>query len=81
MYLLILGLVFLALKIAGLMPVAGWSWWAVLSPLGLAAVWWTFSDMTGLTNKRAAKRQEAKRLALINKARKELNGISRKNRL
>lgn len=81
MYLLILGLVTLGLKIADLMPVADWSWWAVLSPLGLAVVWWTISDATGYTNVRAARRQEARRLALVKEAREEINGISKDNRL
>ena len=36
MYLLLLGLVLLGLKYLEVGPVAGWSWWWVLSPFALA---------------------------------------------
>jgi small Trp-rich protein len=39
MWLLWLGVVFLALKGFGVEPVAQWSWWWVLAPLAGAFVW------------------------------------------
>ena len=81
MYLLILGLIFLALKISNLMPVSGWPWWVVLTPLGLTVVWWTVADLTGYTNKQVAKRLEAKRQARIIETREDLGALSKKNRL
>ena len=53
-----LGIVLLALKLAEFGPVAAWSWWVVLAPFALAAVWWTFSDSIGLTQRRAMDNME-----------------------
>lgn len=49
---LLLGLVLLGAKVAGLEPVDRLHWAWVLSPFGLAAAWWAFSDATGLTRRR-----------------------------
>lgn len=56
MYLLALGLLFVVAKYLGWMPVATWPWWLVLSPLGLAAVWWWVADMSGYTRRQAEKK-------------------------
>ncbi len=55
---LILGILLLALKLAELGPVAGWSWWIVLAPFALAVAWWGFADSTGLTQRRAMDKME-----------------------
>jgi small Trp-rich protein len=55
---LILGILLLALKLAEFGPVATWSWWMVLLPFGLAAVWWGFVDSIGLTQRRAMAKME-----------------------
>ncbi len=65
MYLLVLGIALLALKLLAVEPVAAWSWWGVLSPFGLAVVWWKWCDWTGFTQRRIAERERkrgAKRL-------------------
>lgn len=67
MWLVVLGVVLVGLKALGLGWVAGWSWWLVLAPFALAAVWWQIADATGITQRkameqedlRAAKRREA----------------------
>jgi small Trp-rich protein len=48
--------------------VATWSWWAVLTPFGLAVAWWAYSDATGMTQRREMdkvdeRRQERRRKA------------------
>ena len=58
----LLGLLLMVLKLVGLTGVAGWSWWLVLSPFGLAALWWTLADTLGYT-RRAAMRREDDRVA------------------
>jgi len=58
---LLLGLALLAMKAAEFGPVAGWSWWVVLAPFGLAAAWWSFADSTGLTQKRAIDKMEKRK--------------------
>jgi len=39
MYFLSAGVVLLLFKYLELGPVAGWSWWVVLAPFGLAVLW------------------------------------------
>jgi len=58
---LIVGLLLSAMKVAEFGPVAEWSWWTLAIPYGLAVVWWTFSDSTGLTQKRAIRKMEEKK--------------------
>lgn len=62
MYLLGLGIILVALKALGVAPVAEWSWWGVLLPFPLTSLWWTVADLSGYTKKRAAEREEARRL-------------------
>ena len=62
MYLLVLGIVLLLLKYLEIGPVAGLSWWWVLTPFALAVVWWAWADASGYT-KRKEMEQEDKRVA------------------
>jgi len=49
MPLLWIGALLVALKWIGVDPVAGWSWWWVVSPFLLAVVWWEWLErMLGL---------------------------------
>ena len=62
----ILGVIFIVLKLLDVAPVAAWSWWWVLLPLALAFVWWEIIDpMFSISKKRAmndmADRQKARR--------------------
>ena len=58
MWLVVVGVLMLLLKLAAIAPVANWSWWVVLAPFAVAAVWWQFADSVGITQRAAAKRQE-----------------------
>ena len=60
MYFLLIGLVLLVLKLAGLTPVQNWPWWAVLLPFGFAAAWWTFADATGYYKRREMRKMDEK---------------------
>jgi small Trp-rich protein len=77
MYLLGIGIVLLAMKYLEMGPVAGWSWWAVLAPFGLAVVWWAWADATGYTRKKAMQREEKRRQARIDKQRANI-GIEKR---
>lgn len=55
-----LGVLAVLLKIGGWTAVAGWSWWVVLAPFAAAAAWWTFSDLSGRTQRDAMRRHEAR---------------------
>jgi small Trp-rich protein len=54
----LLGLLLLALKLAGLGFVSHWSWWLVLAPFALAAAWWALADALGYTQRDAMRRQD-----------------------
>jgi small Trp-rich protein len=58
---LLLGLALLAMKFAEIGPVAAWSWWVVLTPFGLAVLWWAYADGTGLTQRRAVEKMEKRK--------------------
>ncbi len=78
MYLLGLGLVLLAMKYLEIGPVATWSWWLVLTPFGLAVLWWAWADWSGYTKRRAMERDDARRQTRIDKTRKALGMLSKK---
>ena len=61
MPLALIGALLLLCKMAEWGPVAGWSWWIVLAPFGLAVVWWQFSDATGLTQRKAIDKMERRK--------------------
>ena len=58
MFFVILGVALLLMKLFEFGPVAGWAWWVVLAPFGLAVLWWMFSDSIGLTQRRAIRKME-----------------------
>ena len=68
MYLVLVGTLLVVLKFAGVGPVDGWSWWWVLAPFGLAVLWWSYSDSTGLTQKREIDKIEDRKEARRRKA-------------
>lgn len=59
MYLLGLGLIFLVMKLMEIGPVAAWSWWWVLTPFGLAALWWQWADWSGYTKRKEMEKMDA----------------------
>lgn len=63
MPLVAVGTLLLILKWLEVDPVAGWSWWWILLPFGLAVAWWGYVDSTGLTQRRAIKKMEARKVA------------------
>ena len=51
MYFLLIGIVMLALKYLEIGPIAGLSWWIILSPFGMAVAWWSWADSSGYTKR------------------------------
>ena len=80
MYFLGLGLVFLALKYLAVGPVAGWDWWVVLLPFGLAVVWWAWADQSGYTKKKVMEREDLRRQKRIDQTRDALGMLPRKKK-
>ncbi len=58
MWLVVSGLVLVGLKLFGPGFFAALSWWLVLSPFALAAVWWKLADATGYTQRKAMERED-----------------------
>jgi len=61
MVFMVLGVLLVALKLADLNPVAGWSWFLVLSPFALAVVWWVWSDASGRTQRQAMRKDQQRK--------------------
>lgn len=57
----IIGVLLLVAKMADIGPTAGWSWWVVLAPFGIAVVWWQISDSIGLTQRRAMDKMDERK--------------------
>ncbi|TSE18990.1 small Trp-rich protein [Tepidimonas alkaliphilus] len=73
MPMLMLGLLLLALKAGGWVQL-GWPW--VLSPFGLALLWWWWADWSGYTQRQAMRKDQARREARLAKARAQLRADS-----
>ena len=78
MYLLALSLVLLALKYFDIAPVSAMSWWWVLAPFGLTALWWAWADSTGYTKRKAMEKMEQRKQDRINKQKEALGMRQRK---
>lgn len=61
MVFVVLGVLLLLLKLAGLEPVAGWSWFVVLAPFVLAPAWWVWSDRSGRARRQALRKDQARK--------------------
>lgn len=79
MYLLLLGIAMLAMKTLEYGPVAAWSWWVVLAPFALAAIWWTWADHSGYTKKKEMDKMDKRKADRIEKQR-EAMGMLKKRR-
>lgn len=80
MYFLGIGLLLLVLKYMEIGPVATWAWWMVLTPFGLAVLWWMWADGTGYTKRKAVERENARKQARIDKNRQAIGTLSSKKR-
>jgi small Trp-rich protein len=69
MYFVVIGVIIILLNLAGIGPVADWNWnlfgdlWKFCVPFGLAALWWTWADVSGYNKRREMERMEAKKTA------------------
>jgi len=80
MFFLLLGIVGLALKYLEIGPVATWSWFIVLSPFLLAALWWWYADASGYTKRREVEKMDKRRDDRIEKQRHAMGMLSAKKR-
>ena len=65
MWLVAIGVIMLVMQTMGWGPLAEWTWsthwWALLLPFGLAAAWWTWSDLSGRTQRQSMAKMDAKK--------------------
>lgn len=78
MFFLLLGIVGIVLKYLEVAPVAGWSWWVVLAPFGLAVIWWWWADKSGLTEKNAMKKMEKRKKERVDRQRDAMGMLKRR---
>lgn len=78
MYLLLIGIMGVALKYLGIEPVAGLNWWLVLLPFALAVGWWAWADASGYTKRKEIKKMDERKQKRIGKQRAAMGQTSRK---
>ena len=65
MWFVVIGVIIQVLNLAGIGPIGDWTWkthwWAMLLPFGLAALWWTWADSSGWTQRKAMEKMDKKR--------------------
>jgi small Trp-rich protein len=72
MWLVVIAVILIALKAGDVGFAATWPWWAVLSPLAGALVWWAYADASGYTKRREMDKLEAKK---VERRRKSLEAL------
>ncbi|QIL79052.1 TIGR04438 family Trp-rich protein [Diaphorobacter sp. HDW4A] len=72
MYTLVLGILLVLLKYLDVSPVVNWSWWAVLSPFAVSAIWWAWADASGYTKRKAMEKMDQRRKDRIDRAKQAM---------
>lgn len=69
MYFVAIGVLIILAHLLGIGPMADWTWtptgdlWKFCVPFGLAAVWWTWADVSGYNKRREIDKMDLKRQA------------------
>ena len=67
MFFVIVGVLIIAMNLAGIGWFASWNWeftgdvWKFCVPFALAAIWWLWADKSGLNKRREIEKMEAKK--------------------
>ena len=67
MLFVIIGVILILLNLAGIGPIGAWNWelfgdlWKLALPFAFAAIWWIWSDVSGLNKRREMDRMEKKK--------------------
>ena len=67
MWFVLVGVVLIAMNLAGIGPVATWNWeltgdlWRFILPFILAAIWWAWADKSGLNKRREMEKMEKRK--------------------
>ena len=80
MYFLLLGIAALIMKYIEFGPVAGWPWWAVLSPFGMAVLWWAWADSSGYTKRVEMDKMEKRKRDRLERQRAQMGMLPTKRK-
>lgn len=80
MYFLLLGIAMLAMKYLEFGPIAALSWWLVLSPFGLAVLWWAWADKSGYTKRVEIEKMEQRKKDRIDKQRDAMGMLPKRKK-
>ena len=80
MYFLLLGIAALIIKYSEFGPVAGWPWWAVLSPFGMAVLWWAWADSSGYTKRVEMDKMEKRKRDRLERQRAQMGMLPTKRK-
>ena len=78
MFILLIGVVGIALKYLEIEPVAAWSWWVVLAPFGAAVLWWWWADKSGYTEKKVMEKMDKRKRERIDKQRDAMGMLKKR---
>ncbi|MBP6394304.1 MAG: TIGR04438 family Trp-rich protein [Giesbergeria sp.] len=79
MYLLGIGIVLVLLKYLEIGPIAAWSWWWVLAPFALTALWWAWADASGYSKRRIMDKMDRRKQERLDKQKSALGlGVQKK---
>ncbi len=80
MYFLGIGIILVILKLLAVGPVENWSWFIVLAPFALAALWWWWADVSGYTKRKEMEKMEAIKQERLQKQRDALKNTPPRRR-
>lgn len=80
MWFVVIGCLLLLMKLTEVGFAADWSWTWILSPFGLAVIWWAFADAAGLTRQREMDKMEERKVDRRRKAMEALGLNWRRDR-
>jgi len=69
MYFVGAGIVLMIMKYLAYGPVTNWPWPLVLSPFGMAMIWWWIADKSGMTARKTMDREQQRKLDRIERNR------------
>ena len=80
MYFLLIGIATLVMKYLEFEPVSTWPWWVVLSPFGMAVLWWAWADSSGYTKRKEMDKMVKRKQDRIERQRKQMGMLSAKHK-
>jgi small Trp-rich protein len=80
MYFLLIGIAALVMKYLEFGPVASLPWWAVLSPFGLAVIWWAWADSSGYTKRVEMNLMEKRKQDRLEKQRAQMGMLPKRGK-